>query len=582
MTKTAYSYIRFSSPAQAAGRSQARQLEACERYCLAHGLTLATGEDATFLDAGKSAWKGEHLGEKGQLTRFINLVRDRTIKPGSTLIIESLDRLSREEVRKAQTTLSDLLSEGIELVTLTDQKTYTNNGNVLDLIMSILIMSRANEESSTKSKRVRDAYKKKHENARDNKTPMGRAIPMWLELSDDKKSFKLNNERVAVVKRIFQMAIEGYGRGASCKKLNADGVPSFKGGTWGVASIDKVVNNRAVLGEYQPWSVQVGTAGIRQKAGEPILDYYPAVISEATFYEAQAAINSRLIAQSTKQTDNFNVWQGLAKCTLCGAAMHLVNKGKPPKGQSYLRCYNAKKGLCTGGYTRLDASEVVFKYLLQKLDALSLIQDSSDRVVKELARTEAMLSEKRVKLVVYTAIFEDKPSQTVNNILVRTEEEITELEKQIVKLNTSLASERITNKAEFFQRLDLVSYEGRNRANAFLKRLEVKVYVGKGYAVTQQMRYGLMKQLERHEVISLQHEGEIEPEAVKSEPDLDDTKVERLIFVLAHKNGEVGYQALDSYSEYKGGGDYLAQSLLKEMSQPKRAWLTHEIENFKF
>ena len=143
MKKTAYSYIRFSHPAQSLGRSQARQLEACELYCEEHGLTLAQGEDHRFLDAGVSGWKGDHLGEKGQLTRFISLVEDGTIKPGSVLIVESLDRLSREEVGKALNTFLNLLGQDIDIVTLTDQKVYRKGGNDMDLIMSILIMSRA-------------------------------------------------------------------------------------------------------------------------------------------------------------------------------------------------------------------------------------------------------------------------------------------------------------------------------------------------------------------------------------------------------------------------------------------------------
>ena len=61
MKKTAYSYIRFSHPAQALGRSQARQLEACERYCKEHGLHLAEGDEHRFLDEGVSGWKGANL-----------------------------------------------------------------------------------------------------------------------------------------------------------------------------------------------------------------------------------------------------------------------------------------------------------------------------------------------------------------------------------------------------------------------------------------------------------------------------------------------------------------------------------------
>ena len=195
MTKlqTAYSYIRFSSVVQQHGRSQARQIEACERYCEERELTLAQGDDYRFLDAGVSGWKGDHAGENGQLARFVSNVEDGTIKAGSVLIVESLDRLSREEVPTALIRFMQLLSKGIEIVTLMDGKVYKANGGTEQLIGSIFIMARAHEESAIKSKRVRDAYAKKHQLARSEGKPMGNAKPMWLELSEDKKHYLVNN-----------------------------------------------------------------------------------------------------------------------------------------------------------------------------------------------------------------------------------------------------------------------------------------------------------------------------------------------------------------------------------------------------
>lgn len=488
MIKTAYSYIRFSHPAQALGRSQARQLEACELYCAEHGLTLAQGDDYRFLDAGVSGWKGDHLGEKGQLTRFISLVEDGTIKPGSVLIVESLDRLSREEVGKALNTFLNLLGQDIDIVTLTDQKVYRKGGNDMDLIMSILIMSRAHEESATKSKRVRDAYAKKHQLAREEGKPMGNAKPMWLELSDDKKQYLLRPERAAIVQRIYQLAIDGYGKGATSKKLNIEGVPSFKGKTWSVSSLDKVLNNRAVLGEYQPYSVQVDDTGVRQKSGEAILNYYPAAVDESTFYQAQAAISGRRVSGASKQSVNFNVWQGVAKCALCGEAMHMINKGTPPRGYTYLHCYQARKGLCAGKVVRLDNAEIVFKEVLTWLDDKSLIKDNSGKIGIEIVVTEARLSEKKGLLEKYLLLFTESPTSAVNALIVRTENEIGELEKQEVALKASLASEKTISKEGFLEKLDLVSYEGRNRANMLLKKMAILVYVGKGYTVVLQQQ----------------------------------------------------------------------------------------------
>jgi hypothetical protein len=54
---------------------------------------------------------------------------------------------------------------------------------------------------------------------------------------------------------------------------------------------------------------------------------------------------------------------------------------------------------------------------------------------------------------------------------------IADLNKQREELSSSLASRAITDKKAFFKALDLVSYEGRNRANALLKELGVTVRI---------------------------------------------------------------------------------------------------------
>jgi DNA invertase Pin-like site-specific DNA recombinase len=54
MTQHAYSYVRFSSPAQALGDSLRRQVEKGRAYCAKHGLTL----DESLRDEGLSGYHG--------------------------------------------------------------------------------------------------------------------------------------------------------------------------------------------------------------------------------------------------------------------------------------------------------------------------------------------------------------------------------------------------------------------------------------------------------------------------------------------------------------------------------------------
>lgn len=441
-------------------------------YCATNGLELALDEEYTFLDKGLSAYRAEHLEGTGQLKRFLSLVESGDIKSGSYLIVESLDRLSREEVLKAFDQFTSLLTQGINIVTLSDNKLYSGKPSFTDLIVSLAIMSRAHEESSLKAKRIGDAWRNKHEKARTENKPMGAAIPLWLVLENGE--YKLNPERSDVVRKVFDMAVNGFGKALIAKALNADGIVSFKNKTWGASSIDKILHNRAVLGEYQPYS---NVTGERIPRGGVITGYFPAVVDEPTFYQALAAIQGRKVAGATKQSARFNLWQGICKCGACGAAIHLVNKGKPPKGNTYLQCANSRKGLCKTKVVRLGRSELVFKEILVKVDSLALVQDSSGKISKELAEAEARLGEQSTKLADYKAGLERSYSDTLAQITTNTEQVIAELEVTKVNLQTSLAAEAITSKEDFFAKLDIESYSGRSRANALLKRLNILVYL---------------------------------------------------------------------------------------------------------
>ncbi|MDH4656024.1 recombinase family protein [Pseudomonas sp. BN606] len=483
MKPLAYSYIRFSSPEQARGDSYRRQREAAEAYCKENGLELAAAKEYKFFDAGRSAYKGKHVDDTGELKRFLGYVEDGTIKPGSYLLVESLDRLSREKVRDALPRFLDLLAKGINIYTSADRRLYTKDFNDIDLIVSIVSMSRAHEESSVKGMRVSKAWRQKRDLARTEKKPLGAACPYWLELKDG--VYQPIKTRVEVIERIFREAIEGRGQVITAKRLNADGVPVFgsttgkngskprnQSGTWGTSSVAKILDNRAVLGEYQPMHF---LDGVRQNDGEAVEGFYPRVIDEEVFLRAQAARAQRKRYSVTKQATEFNIWQGLAKCRLCGDALHLINKGKPPKGYKYLWCHSAKKGSCTGGMIRAEYAETVFKEVLAKVDAMSLVHGRSAEIHRSLEAAEGQLAIVASRLEQAIDAHTEFPSKPSAQLLQALELEHEQHTSKRDELRQQLASSRVISKDDFFQRLDLVSYEGRAAANSLLKRLGILV-----------------------------------------------------------------------------------------------------------
>src|SRR6516225_9604093 len=116
----AFSYLRFSTPEQERGDSFRRQTALAAQYAVRHGLDL---DDSSFQDLGVSAFRGANA-ETGRLGEFLDLVRTGVVSRGSYLLVESLDRLSRNKPRKAVRLLERICEEGITLVTLSDGKVY--------------------------------------------------------------------------------------------------------------------------------------------------------------------------------------------------------------------------------------------------------------------------------------------------------------------------------------------------------------------------------------------------------------------------------------------------------------------------
>jgi DNA invertase Pin-like site-specific DNA recombinase len=106
----AYSYLRFSTPEQMQGDSYRRQTAMAEDYAARHGLEL--DRELTFQDLGVSAYRGKNA-ETGRLGDFLAAAEAGLVPEGSFLLVESLDRISRQAARKALSILGDITDQGI-------------------------------------------------------------------------------------------------------------------------------------------------------------------------------------------------------------------------------------------------------------------------------------------------------------------------------------------------------------------------------------------------------------------------------------------------------------------------------------
>src|SRR5262245_55030636 len=143
----AYSYIRFSTPQQAKGDSHRRQADKAARYAEEHGLALDS--DLNLTDFGVSAYRGKNA-KTGALGVFLRAVEDGTVPRGSFLLVENIDRLTREDVPDATMLFLQIINAGIVVVTLTNRERYSrerlNSGTSRHLLHHLGAYSRQSGE----------------------------------------------------------------------------------------------------------------------------------------------------------------------------------------------------------------------------------------------------------------------------------------------------------------------------------------------------------------------------------------------------------------------------------------------------
>jgi DNA invertase Pin-like site-specific DNA recombinase len=308
----AYSYQRFSSLKQTKGDSIRRQTEGRERYLLAHP-DLVLDDSLRMTDAGVSGFRGKNREPGTALAAFIAAIESGQVEPGSVLIIENLDRLSRDQVGRALRLFMDVLEAGVKIVTLSPEREYDENSlnDFAALLEPLVCMQRAWEESQIKSVRGQARWKARRDAAaRGEKSvfacPM---IPAWLKPNADKSDFLINHEAASTVKKIFEMAVSGYGAIGICKRLNASGVkPIGKTPQWNYPYINRILTNRAVLGEYQAHTY---VDGRERRTGEPVKNYFPRVISDRLFNQVQATMRGRAPQFGRVGKDISNLFTGL-------------------------------------------------------------------------------------------------------------------------------------------------------------------------------------------------------------------------------------------------------------------------------
>lgn len=388
----AISYARFSSGSQAKGSSIERQLLSFEKWLEGHRTTYTP---LYLKDEGVSAYKGRNA-TKGSLSSFLLCIADGTIKAGDLLVVEAIDRLSRQSMLDSFDLVRDILKSGVSILTLESNCTYSKESLDGAAIYSLIAaLQAAHDYSKRLGIRVGAAHESKRAKARAGERPERLVSAPWL------KGGRLFEPFASLVSKAVELYLRGYGHRQIVIELQED-----------------IRGNAVLLGRYgdklnastvRKWLKATELAGDWESKEGLIENCFEPLITRVQWNQLQQESARRTKTPSKKNDYELS---GLVRCASCDATFHTrVQKPKPTKAAPagseaysarpailYCNCSNyLKNGACTNNATwSYDVLLFVYQYGLTEI--LADIHMSKDAGFdKELNAMEEQLAAKEVK-----------------------------------------------------------------------------------------------------------------------------------------------------------------------------------------
>lgn len=333
-------------------------------------------------DKGLSGYKG-HNFTKGSLGKFKERVARGEITEGC-LLIENVDRFSRKQGYDAIEEFTFLIRRNIDIIEVETGQIYSYK---LEHKLSILSTSieRAYQESKRKSRMSKKSWKNRKDVAIEEGYALNNNTPDWLALSDDKRSYYIDEKQVLLINRIFNLYASGVGVTDIVRMLNGEGHKN-NDKNWNTVTLYNKLRDRRLngylVGKYKTISKKdsestadteyrvLSNKKSKEEANVNAIRIYPIVIEDELFSKVQILMDKNVQGRKPKSTTSKqrNLFNGISECMYCGSPMIVQAMSN---GGQYLRCYRerSKNGVCESKLIRYVETE---RFLLNHIQGLNL------------------------------------------------------------------------------------------------------------------------------------------------------------------------------------------------------------------
>ena len=276
----------------------------------------------------------------------------------------------------------------------------------------------------------------------------------YIKNPDDPRFWVVDPEAADVVRRIYRMALEGYGLAETAAALGADGIvnPTYywrskgtsRGGSkstleptkWGHTTIKKILTTQEYCGDVINFKSYSKSYKMKKRIENPeenraiFLNVHEAIIDRPTWEKVQA-LKAGTRRKRPTVTQEPSVFSGVMKCPECGGNLnfHFNQNNHDIK---FFSCQNHNSGLrkCSSThYIRLDFLEQVVLYEVHRLacfaneyenDFIKAMVGRSAKVaenerIRKKRELDALLARDRELDTLFEQLYEDNVSGKIDD-----------------------------------------------------------------------------------------------------------------------------------------------------------------------
>jgi site-specific DNA recombinase len=356
-------YARYSSKNQQE-QSIDIQVKACEDFAARNGYEI----NGKYCDYAKS-------GRNSNRKELQRLISDSAKGLFSVVLVHKIDRWFRNQ-RESLNCIQALKDNGVSLCSATEGSASSRQTKMLIGIQGVI----AENESDVISERIKGGQKESASKG----LHMGGTPPLGYDVDPATHKYIINENEAVIVRKIFEMYVDGPGYTNTLEYLNSMGFHTKRGGKFGQNSLHDLLKNEKYVGRYiygmREDTIVNGKRHIVKRPPEEwtvIENAIPAIIDEELFSKAQAKLARNKKAPGQYKAKEVYLLSGIIRCGECGSPMHANTR---PDGYSSYDCSksNKKKTCSNGGVRREALDNFVVDNLYKNLFSSSSAKELAD------------------------------------------------------------------------------------------------------------------------------------------------------------------------------------------------------------